>query len=282
MMKPLHPGKRICMLALCLCLLISLIPPVAAAEASENTQPLPNEKASTLTTVVRSYGFDGASVIGQMENGTKITVLGTWNNFYKVDLYDMKGYIAISQVVQNEAGEYFVACKEGSSETRVMYYESLTNALSLRKSMLALADKQNGTPYVYGGTRPGGFDCSGFTQFLYREHGITINRRASTQLQDGIVVPKEGMMPGDLVFFREAFETCEASHVGIYVGDNTIIHSGSKGICYANLDVDWFAETFLCARRVINTSAAQILEVPAPSTVADVCVVRSVSGRTAH
>ncbi len=281
MTKPLHPGKRICMLALCLCLLISLASPVAAAEASQNAEPLPNEKESTLTTVVRNYGFDGSAVIGQMENGTKVTVLGTWNNFYKVDCYDMNGYIAISQIKQNENGEYFVDCKEGSSETRVMYYESHTDVLALRKSILALADAQDGTPYVYGGTRPGGFDCSGFTQFLYREHGFQINRRASTQLQDGIVVPKEGMMAGDLVFFREAFETCEASHVGIYVGNNTIIHSGSKGICYANLDVNWFAETFLCARRVLNTSAAQILELPAPSA-GETCVVRSVSGRTAH
>ena len=280
MTKPLHPGKRICMLALCLCLLISLVPPVAAAEATQNTESLPSEKESTLTTVVRNYGFNGSTVIGQMENGTKVTVLGTRNNFYKVDCYDMNGYIAISQIQQNEQGEYFVSCVEGSSETRVMYYEKHTDVLALRKSILALADAQNGTPYLYGGTRPGGFDCSGFAQFLYKEHGYQLNRRASTQLQDGIVVPKEGMMAGDLVFFREAFETCEASHVGIYVGDNTIIHSGSKGICYANLDVDWFAETFLCARRVLNTSAAQILELPAPS--ADTCVVRSVSGRTAH
>lgn len=281
MTKPLHTGKQIITLALCLCLLIALAYPAAAAETTQQANLQPITKESTLTTVVRNYGFDGSAVIGQMENGTKITVLGQRNNFYKVDCYDMTGYIAISQVAQNEKGEYYVNCQEGSSETRVMYYESLSDALSLRKSILALADAQNGTPYVYGGTRPGGFDCSGFTQFLYKEHGFQINRRASTQLQDGIVVPKEGMIAGDLVFFREAWEPCEASHVGIYVGNNTIIHSGSRGICYANLDVDWFAETFLCARRVLNTSAAQILELPAP-TAADTCVVRSVSGRTAH
>ena len=281
MTKPLHPGKRICTLALCLCLLISLVFPVAAAEATQTSESLSDTKESTLTTVVRNYGFYGSAVIGQMENGTKVTVLGQRNDFYKVDCYDMTGYIAISQIAQNEKGEYYVNCQEGSSETRTMYYETLADTLALRKSILALADAQNGTPYVYGGTRPGGFDCSGFTQFLYKEHGFQLNRRASTQLQDGIVVPKECMIAGDLVFFREAWEPCEASHVGIYVGNNTIIHSGSKGICYANLDVDWFAETFLCARRVLNTTAAQIQELPAPS-VADTCVVRSVSGRTAH
>ena len=278
MTKPLHPGKRICVLALTMCLLIALVSPVAAAEATQNT---PNQKAFTLTTVVRNYGFSSAVVIGQIENGTKITVLDQQNDFYKVDCYDMTGYIAVSQVEKKENGDYFVNCVEGSAETRVMYYETHADAFSLRQSILALGDAQLGTPYVYGSARPGGFDCSGFTYYLYQSHGFPITRRASTQLQDGIVVPKEGMMVGDLVFFREATETSEASHVGIYAGNNTIIHARSNGICYDDLDESWYVENFLCARRVINTSAAQIAELPAPSAN-DTCVVRSVSGRTAH
>lgn len=281
MTKPLHLGKRICMLALCMCLLIPVVSPVAAAEATQNTDTSLNRTESTLTTVVRNYGSYDAPVIGQMENGTKITLLDQKNDFYKVDCYDMTGYIAISQVGMNENGEYFVKCAEGSSETRVMDYKSRSDAHSLRQSIVALADAQEGTPYVFASARPGGFDCSGFTYYLYTQHDVPITRRASTQLQDGIVIPKESLLPGDLVFFHRTEDPSLASHVGLYVGDNTIIHSASKGVAYDNLDDSWYVENFLCARRVLNTSAAQITELPALSA-ADVCIVPSVSGRTAH
>ena len=273
-------GMRLLSLALCLLCLVSLASPVTAVSIS--SQELPADSDYTLTTAVHYYGSYGSTVIGQMENGTTVTVLGTRGSFYKVDCYDMTGYIAISQISQRENGEYYVNCQTGSYETLVMEYETMADALRLRHAILTLADQQVGDPYVYGGTRPGGFDCSGLTYFLYGQNGYALNRRASTQLQDGIVVPKEGMLVGDLVFFHESWDPCEASHVGIYAGNNQIIHSGSKGVGYADLDVDWFAENFLCARRVINTSAAQIADVTAPGAEGDACVLISASGRTAH
>ena len=89
-------------------------------------------------------------------------------------------------------------------------------------------------------------------------------------------------MVGDLVFFDDTLDSYAASHVGLYVGNNTIIHAGSRGICYANLDTDWFAQTFLCARRIINTTAVEIPVLEAPTVNANSCVVLSLSGRTAH
>ncbi len=270
---------RLLAFAACLLCLVSLAKPAAAVNIPVATQ---TRADSTLTAVVHNYASYSSTVIGQFEDGTAVTVLAVKGNFYKVDCYDMTGYIAASQIAQTEDGQYYVNCQADSSETWVMKYESLSDALLLRHSIIGLADEQVGDPYVFGRARPGGFDCSGLTYYLYGEHGYTLDRRASTQLKNGIVVAKENMTVGDLVFFRIPEETCEASHVGVYVGNNKIIHSGTKGVCYADLDVDWFADNYLCSRRVINTGAAQIPDAPAPVQVGESCNFVSASGRTAH
>lgn len=264
---------------LALVCLICLARPAAAHSQNTPAQP---RAAHTLTAAVHNYASSFSTVIGQMENGTTVTVLDTRGDFYKIDCYDMTGYIAMSQISQKDSGEYYVNCQANSDETMVMPYQSMSDALLLRHSILKLADEQIGDPYVFGRARPGGFDCSGLTYYLYGEHGFTLDRRASTQLKNGIVVSKENMMIGDLVFFRVPEETCEASHVGIYAGNNMIIHSGSKGVVYSDLSIDWFTDYYLCTRRVINTDAVQIADAPAPAQVGEGCTLISASGRSAH
>ena len=279
MTRPCIRTLRLMAFALSLACLICLARPAAAH--SDNTPAQPRA-AHTLTAAVHNYASYYSTVIGQIENGTAVTVLADRGDFYKIDCYDMTGYIAISQVAQGENGEYYVNCQTSSEETMLMPYQSMSDALLLRHSILKLAEEQLGDPYVFGRARPGGFDCSGLTYYLYGEHGFTLDRRASTQLKDGIIIPKENMMIGDLVFFRVPEETCEASHVGIYAGNNMIIHSGSKGVVYSDLSIDWFADNFLCVRRVINTGAVQIADAPAPAQIGEGCSFVSASGRSAH
>lgn len=267
-------GMRILSLMLCLVCLVPMFLPLTVAEAEQTNE--------TMTTVVRKGSYYSATVIGQMIDGTEITVLEDRRDFYKVDCYDMTGYIAKSQIEYTEDGKYYVNCKAGSSETRTMNYTAHEDALVLRHSLLALAREQLGEPYIYGSSGPYGFDCSGLTSYLYAQHGIDLHRTASTQLQDGIVVAKEGMQVGDLVFFREDWETYPASHVGIYVGNNQIIHAGSRGIEYADLDFDYFYEDYLCARRIVNTGAAQLEEVSAARAADGFLSVNSISGRTVN
>ena len=259
-------------LLLCVaCLLCNMTPAFAAPTAPEPIQ--------TLTTLVRMSAKSNGAPIGQLENGTMLTVLGAKGSFYKIDCYDMEGYIAKTQVEKNENGEYYVNCKEGDPDTCVFTYTDPIQALKLRHDILALAKKQLGSRYVYGGMRPGAFDCSGLTMYLYQKQGIQLHRRASLQLQNGIIVPKEAMQVGDLVFFREG-TNAPASHVGIYAGNHQIIHAGtSTGVTYSDLDVDYFAKYFLCARRVINTPAVQEQK-PMARAMTTTLEVNSVSGRS--
>ena len=105
------------------------------------------------------------------------------------------------------------------------------------------AMSKRGSPYVYGATGPGTFDCSGLTQWAYAQAGINIPRTSSAQSQYGTPVPRSQLQPGDLVFFYSP-----VSHVGIYIGNNMMVHAPSSGdvVKVASLD----GQQYSGARRV--------------------------------
>ncbi|MBO5317803.1 MAG: C40 family peptidase [Oscillospiraceae bacterium] len=247
-------------LCLVLCVILSVPAPLVGAVPAEEV--VQQRSAGTMTCAVHNSAYSSSPVIGRLEDGTRLTVLAQRKDFYKIDCYDMTGYIARSQVEQLD-GEYYVNCKEGSPEVQTISYMTHGQLLSVRDSLVRNARKHLGTPYVYGGTRPGGFDCSGFTGYLYSKQGVSLNRSAADQLSDGIIVPREGMQVGDLVFFRETGSRKLATHVGLYVGNNQIIHAGNKGISYATLSGEYYGEYFLCARRIVTAGTVEVEQLPA-------------------
>jgi murein DD-endopeptidase len=101
-------------------------------------------------------------------------------------------------------------------------------SLSPHELILCTARSQLGKPYRPGGVSPEtGFDCSGFTGWVYRQHQIDLPRRAIDQLKAGQKVLNGNLREGDLVFFDA--DKKEVSHVGIYLGDDSFIHSSSSG-----------------------------------------------------
>lgn len=94
-------------------------------------------------------------------------------------------------------------------------------------AIIAYASNFLGTPYLWGGTSPStGFDCSGFTQYVYGHFGISIGRTTFDQIKDGVQVSRDNLKPGDLVFFGSANNP---HHMGIYLGDNNYIHAPRTG-----------------------------------------------------
>ncbi len=109
-----------------------------------------------------------------------------------------------------------------------------------------------GTPYVWGGTTPAGFDCSGFVQYVYGKNGYNLTRTTYTQwAKDGVDVAREDLEPGDLIYFGYGDSP---SHVGIYVGDGTMIHSPRTGdvIRYSSIESGYYDNCYLGARRIIK------------------------------
>ncbi|TWH46154.1 C40 family peptidase [Sporomusa sp. KB1] len=114
------------------------------------------------------------------------------------------------------------------------------------------AQKYMGVPYVWGGTTPAGWDCSGYTQYVMKESGITIPRTAAEQFNTGIAVNKNDLKIGDLVFFTTY--KAGASHVGFYMGDGKFIHASSaaKQVTINALSEDYYTEHYIGARRYIQ------------------------------
>ncbi len=248
-------GLRLMCLALCLACLLGLVQPVAAVPQTAPTQFI-------YTALVRHGASSGSAVIGQMEDGTAVTVLDERGDFYKIDCYDSTGYIAKSQVRTGENGACWVDCDPASAETKTMPSVSLADALLLRSAIYAQSQLQLGVPYVYGGISSRGFDCSGLTSYVYKQNGYSLDRTASGQMQNGIIVAREGLQVGDLVFFREGWSRELATHVGIYVGDGEIIHAKRGGVRYSHLSGDWYTKCYIGARRVVNVSAIQTETAP--------------------
>ncbi|MFZ3100615.1 MAG: NlpC/P60 family protein [Desulfitobacteriaceae bacterium] len=118
------------------------------------------------------------------------------------------------------------------------------------QSILNYAAQFIGTPYVWGGTSPSpGFDCSGFTQYVFNHAGIRIDRISQDQFQDGTAVSIDNLQPGDLVFFHTY--GLGATHVGIYVGNGVMINSASGGVGYDDLNDGYWGSRYVGARRIV-------------------------------
>lgn len=123
---------------------------------------------------------------------------------------------------------------------------------AIKKAKVALTAKSyNGVPYQWGGTSPSGFDCSGFTHYVFLKNNIIIPRVSADQYNAGVWVDRSQLQIGDLVFFT----TYKAgpSHVGIYIGNNKFIHasSGAGKITISDMNNTYYKQRYIGAKRVI-------------------------------
>lgn len=117
------------------------------------------------------------------------------------------------------------------------------------QQIVNIASQYLGVRYVYGGTSPSGFDCSGLVQYVCRKAGVNVNRTSRDQYRNGVAVAKSDLQPGDLVFFSKG---SSISHVGIYAGNGQVIHSPrpGKSVCYVSLASMCSYSNYVGARRV--------------------------------
>lgn len=118
------------------------------------------------------------------------------------------------------------------------------------EGIIEIAKKYLGVPYKFGGQTPDGFDCSGFTGYVYKKAGYSLARDAGVQYNEmkPIKVPRVG----DLVFFK--IDGQKVSHVGIYVGNLTFIHAPSTGkkVSYADMRIAYWKQRYAGARTVFG------------------------------
>ncbi len=194
-------------------------------------------------TNVRSAASTSSSIIDKLYSGETVEILGFDNGWYQVSYDNITGYIRSDLVtlLDKPASNHGTAAKSSSG--------SSSSAAGQKIADYAL--RYVGYPYVYGGSSPSGFDCSGFVQYVYKQNGISINRTATAQLADGYNVSYNDMKPGDIVYFGYG---STASHVGIYIGNGQFVHAqnSSTGVVITSLSQSYYANRFLCAHRIVG------------------------------
>lgn len=182
---------------------------------------------------VRSGASTEAEVLASVNTGTIVAVNGLVDGWYDVTCqYGTEGYIR---------SDFLDLTKDATSST------------ASGSGIVDTAMKHLGTRYSYGGASPSGFDCSGFTMYVYSQHGYSLPHSATSQWQSGLgsrVYSIGELQPGDLVFFndpsRNAGKAC--SHAGIYIGSGQFIHSSSSksnGVIISDLTSGYYNTYFV-------------------------------------
>ena len=191
---------------------------------------------------VRSGPGTDYSKVTSLNDGAVVTIVGIDNGWYKVKTSGGSvGYVS---------SDYMVTCKDSAGSRGDVTVVAASS--SLGQQIVDYAAQFLGTPYVYGGNGPNSFDCSGFTSYVYRHFGYTLNRTATGQLSNGVSVSKSELQPGDLVFFKSGGSK-PVSHVGIYVGGGQFIHASTNTyeVRYDNLTSGYYNNVYVYARRVL-------------------------------
>lgn len=201
-----------------------------------------------------SYGS-----LGQTNAGNRVYIIGFNRQWYKVISGNNIGYIRSDYVKSTEIPYE----NTGSSKTPLFFINGKSTGITpspsalnqqpatVRNTIVANAKALLGTPYVWGGSSPAGFDCSGFTQYVYGKSGIQLPRTTELQVLQGTEISYSKLQPGDLIFLKDTYRA-GVSHVGIYIGDRKMIHaSSSKGVTISDLTNSYYQKHYHSARRVL-------------------------------
>lgn len=238
-------------------------------------QPVQEEVVKTKTKYINATSVNvrkepntTSEIIANATQNTAVTVSKEENGWSKVTLNEKEGYISSSLLsdTKQEPAKINTTSRGANTSRKSSKKEKSTNAQAnvandtktpsnstgsaKGSAIVATAKKYLGYKYVYGGTSPStGFDCSGFTSYVYRQHGISLNRTAAGQYSNGTYVSRANLQPGDLVMFGSPI-----NHVAIYIGGGQIIHAStpSTGVRIDSLNSGYYSKNYTGARRIVN------------------------------
>jgi cell wall-associated NlpC family hydrolase len=211
---------------------------------------------------------EGISVLGMAMRNAGVDVLGTCGEWLYINHSGVEGYVygesvAISVSVASlperlpQARAAFASVAAAESPVQVITTQAeipLAAAPDMDKAdqIVNFAKKYVGVPYVYGGSNPKGFDCSGFVSYVLKEFDISVSRTASAQAAESTAVDRSQLKKGDLLFFATSGGS-RVSHVGMYIGDGDFIHASSwgEGVVITQLDMKYYNDCFVKATRVL-------------------------------
>ncbi|HCI68647.1 MAG TPA: hypothetical protein DER17_06400 [Oscillibacter sp.] len=205
---------------------------------------------------IRSAPKSGSTSLGTASHGAVLTVTGIEGSWFAVSYNGVSGYVASQYVLICSPSTADTSAPETPEETPSETPDETPAdnpaATVSGSEIVSLAQQYLGVPYVYGGSSPSGFDCSGFTMYIFAQVGVKLPHGATSQLSYGASVSRSELQPGDLVFFQDYGAV--ASHVGIYIGGDQFIHASSSSgnsrcVTVSSLAESYYANHYYTARR---------------------------------
>ena len=258
-----------------------------ASNEEENNQNQQENKTEEVTEIsktgyvkadglnIRKEPTTSSEAIHSLSFNSKVKITGEVDGWYRINYNNQVGYVSQKYVSDTKlpettarggydrttafSEENTVANQETVEENQVeteeeQEEESTASATSSEgNDVVEFAKKYLGYKYVAGGSSPStGFDCSGFTTYVFRNFGVSLNRSSKDQIKNGTAVSKSNLQPGDIVIFKNQGKTV-IGHVGIYIGSGNFIHAANKkeGVVITALSSSYYSQRYVGARRVI-------------------------------
>ncbi|MBR3614023.1 MAG: SH3 domain-containing protein [Clostridia bacterium] len=240
---------------------------------SQGTSANKKGKVNVETAKVRSKADKSSKVVGFLDYNDEIIITAEEGEWYKFTEKDSAGYVhkTLITLIEDEAISSRGNNEERNQEETIFNdtttvdnntNQVISNVLSSSgdfskngNSVVELAKKYLGYKYVVGGKNPdSGFDCSGFTRYVFLQFGYSLGTTAAGQNNLGVEIARSDLRPGDLILFYDEGKT-KIGHTGIYISDGDFIHSANpkRGVVIDNINTNsYYNERYIIAKRIVE------------------------------